>query len=181
MKANIVSFIELMANPFFDQDKVDELITLVDQINEHLYDVPIWVSVNDDDDSTLDVFFNGKTIFNNANIDNIISWLHGIKLVMDHKAFFLSSEKSYVYIVQQNDTTDEEGTNSDVLGVFYDEEKAQALLAEKKKEIAKMYKDKIPNPDNNVIVGCDKPCRYHIYDEYSDNDTEIFIEKQEIK
>lgn len=179
--ANVVSFVELISNPFFTKDEVDELISLVDQINDNLNGASIEIAVNEDDDSMLDVFFNGNTIDNYTDINNVISWLYGIKLAMDNKAFFLYPAKNYVFIVQKNDTTDEEGTNSEILGVFYDEGKAQALLAEKKKEIAKMYKDKIPNPDNNVIVGCDKTCRYHIYDEYSDNDTEIFIEKCKIK
>lgn len=172
---------ELRTNPFFDEDKVDVMISLVNTINGKLDKETILVRANEDDDSTLDVFFKDKTIDNYTNIDEVISWLYGIKLAMENKEIFLALDKSYVHIVQLNDTTDEEGTNFEVLGVFYDEEKAQALLAEKKAEIAKMYEEKIPNPSNNIKVGCDKTCRYHIYDEYSDNDTEIFIEKQEIK
>lgn len=172
---------ELRTNPFFDEDKVDEVISLVNTINGKLDKETIVVEADEEDGSTLDVFFNDRTIYSYTNIDEVVSLLHGIELAMKNKEIFLALGKSYVHIVQLNDTTDEEGTNSEIIGVFYDKEKAQELLAEKKAEIAKMYEGKIPNPSNNVKVGCDKPCRYHIYDEYSDNDTEVFIEKQEIK
>lgn len=86
-----------------------------------------------------------------------------------------------VYIVLLEDTTDVEGTSSEILSVHRKREKAEKVLADKKKEALQMYKEKIPNPDNNVKIAEDVPGYFHIYDEYSDNSTEISITEKELE
>lgn len=86
-----------------------------------------------------------------------------------------------VYVVLLEDTTDVESTSIEIISVHRKREKAEKALADKKKEALQMFKEKIPNPDNNVKIAEDFPGYFHIYDEYSDDCTEIYIVEKELE
>lgn len=86
-----------------------------------------------------------------------------------------------VFAVLSVDTTDEEGTEFSIISVHRRKDDAQRVLGAKRKEILDMYHAKIPNPDGNVKIDVDTPDCFHIFDEYSNNDTKVSIEEREIK
>lgn len=162
-------------NLLLEEEDVENVNKLLAEINKLVGCNFVDVVNNDDDEQTLDTFVDGNTYDTYSDMDCVISWLYGVKLMAERQ---VKPHKAYVVLSQ--DTTDEEGCCASVVSVHASPVSAEKVVARRKVETLKMYEEKIPNIGGSIKVACDTPTCFHIYDENSDNDTQVSISEQTI-